>query len=344
MGIFRHLEAAARTSGDRPVDWDEVARAVKASVDPGSLDLSETDQQAYATNVRKARDRIREVSGLDVDIPDDIYLLDRHQAIDTHVQSIKYISNTTRDGEFDDPLGILNRMRTGLASAEIEGSASFILARYQSGITAWDDELDALFFVPPNVAQAASESDVLYSRYLRSLAHYEVAHAAVHDAAPWVTEYGRTRLGSITSKDLGDLYHPLKTKHPSANIRELLAVLTIVAGYALRLLRESAGGTIVDIGWETSKHTPQTSWYKHLGGQSNVWLPAVGERFLAEVEHVHGGEAVEAVLDSPENLPTFEELGFVNSQPEPRRSGTESNGTADAPLDGVSHWAERVDP
>jgi len=65
MNILKSVRAVADASGDRvPVDG-----AVKSSTAPGDLPQSGAEPQAYAADVRDARSRIREVSGVDFDVP-----------------------------------------------------------------------------------------------------------------------------------------------------------------------------------------------------------------------------------------------------------------------------------
>jgi len=72
MGLYHSVQAVAGASGDGPIDWSAVAAAAKSSTDPGSLALTERQEQAYADDVRDARDRVREVADMGFDLPETV--------------------------------------------------------------------------------------------------------------------------------------------------------------------------------------------------------------------------------------------------------------------------------
>ncbi|NNC24617.1 hypothetical protein HKX41_10795, partial [Salinisphaera sp. USBA-960] len=79
----------AGASGDDAVDWAAVADAAKSATDPGALDLTPADREGYASDVRAARTRIRDVSGLDFDVPETVAVQNRHHWIDANVETFR---------------------------------------------------------------------------------------------------------------------------------------------------------------------------------------------------------------------------------------------------------------
>lgn len=70
MDILRSLRTVSEASGPGVVDWDRAAAAAKASTDSGSIALTEAERAGYAADVRDARSRLREVAGIEFDVPD----------------------------------------------------------------------------------------------------------------------------------------------------------------------------------------------------------------------------------------------------------------------------------
>jgi len=91
MDILRSLRTVSEASGPGVVDWDRAAAAAKASTDPGSLALTDAERAGYATDVRDARSRLREVAGIEFDVPDAIEVQNRHHWIDASVGTFRNV-------------------------------------------------------------------------------------------------------------------------------------------------------------------------------------------------------------------------------------------------------------
>ncbi|WP_123620543.1 zinc-dependent metalloprotease [Halorubrum sp. CSM-61] len=104
MDILRSLRTVSEASGPGVVDWERAAAAAKEGTDPGSLALTDADRAGYATDVRDARARLREVAGLEFDVPDAIEVQNRHHWIDASVGTFRNVmapieAAATGDGE-----------------------------------------------------------------------------------------------------------------------------------------------------------------------------------------------------------------------------------------------------
>jgi uncharacterized protein (DUF2342 family) len=91
MGLYHSVRAVAGASGDGPIDWSAVADAAKGSTDAGDLTLSPDEKAGYTTDVRDARDRVREVGGLDFDLPATVEIQNRHHWIDANVATFERV-------------------------------------------------------------------------------------------------------------------------------------------------------------------------------------------------------------------------------------------------------------
>jgi coenzyme F420 biosynthesis associated uncharacterized protein len=91
MDILRSLRTVSEANGPGVVDWERAAAAAKASTDPGSLALTDAERAGYATDVRDARSRLREVAGIEFDVPDAIEVQNRHHWIDASVDTFRNV-------------------------------------------------------------------------------------------------------------------------------------------------------------------------------------------------------------------------------------------------------------
>ncbi|WP_435097189.1 zinc-dependent metalloprotease [Halorubrum sp. N11] len=91
MDILRSLRTVSEASGPGVVDWDRAAAAAKASTDPGPLALTDAERAGYAADVRDARSRLREVAGIEFDVPDAIEVQNRHHWIDASIDTFRNV-------------------------------------------------------------------------------------------------------------------------------------------------------------------------------------------------------------------------------------------------------------
>ncbi|MBP1987820.1 zinc-dependent metalloprotease [Halolamina salifodinae] len=141
MDLFRSVEAVATASGDGVVDWAAVSEAAKAGTDPGSLDLSPADREGYAADVRDARDRIREVGGVEFDVPEKIALQNRHHWIDANVDTFQRLIEPMTE-ELDQPLfpGASRVANTGSMTFSLAFLARHVLGQYDPLLLAEADD------------------------------------------------------------------------------------------------------------------------------------------------------------------------------------------------------------
>jgi len=91
MDILRSLRTVSEAGGPGVVDWGRAAAAAKASTDSGSIALTEAERAGYAADVRATRSRLREVAGIEFDVPDRIEVQNRHHWIDASVDTFRNV-------------------------------------------------------------------------------------------------------------------------------------------------------------------------------------------------------------------------------------------------------------
>jgi len=228
MDILRSLRTVSEASGPGVVDWDRAAAAAKASTDPGSVALTDAERAGYATDVRDARSRLREVAGIEFDVPDAIEVQNRHHWIDASVDTFRNVmapieaaatgddggvsGSVDTTGGIVEPTGGPADLPTGdltqgfardLSRVANTGSMAFalgflarnVLGQYDPLLLADEPDADhGLYFVHPNIVAVAASLDVDFPRFRRWIAFHEVTHAAEFGAAPWLPEYLESRV------------------------------------------------------------------------------------------------------------------------------------------------------
>ncbi|KAB1198805.1 MULTISPECIES: zinc-dependent metalloprotease [Haloferax] len=308
MNFLRSVRvvADASASGTGNIDWDAVAEASKASVDPGSLDLSAEEQSGYAADVRDARDRLSVVAGVTFEVPDVVEVQNRHHWIDANVETFRRVMAPFEEHGPSVFPGVARAVNTGTFALVLSFLGNNVLGQYDPLLLAEGDDEHGLYFVHPNIRRVADSLDVDYPRFRRWIAFHEVAHAAEFGAAPWLPTHLETRMSrGIDALVDGDLDRDA--------FAELDTAMTAVEGYAELLMdrafddeyedlrrkldaRRQGGGPIARL----------TRRALGLGLKRRQYER--GARFFEHVADERGVAAASRVWDHPENLPTNAEL------------------------------------
>jgi uncharacterized protein (DUF2342 family) len=320
VSLYRSVRAIADSSGDGPIDWDAVAEAAKAATDPGSLELSAAEQEGYATDVRDARTRVREVSGREFDVPATIEVQNRHHWIDANIDTFRRVMKPVEEHGPAVMPGIARTINTGTMSVMLSVLGKNVLGQYDpllladtaergsaSNRTGSDDGDDhALYFVRPNIERIARELDVNYDRFRRWIAFHEVTHAAEFGAAPWLSDHLESRMeDGIEALAQGSLDREA--------FRDLDAAMTAVEGYAELLMDGAFDDEYADLREKMEARRrgrdPLSRLLRQLLGLGLKRRQYErGKAFFEAVAADRGIEGASAVWDRPENLPTNAEL------------------------------------
>ena len=305
MSLYRSVRAIADASGTGPIDWEAVAEAAKASTDPGSINMSPSEREGYAADVREARARVREVSGAEFDVPDTIEVQNRHHWIDANIDTFRRVMEPVEEHGPEIMPGVARTINTGTMSLMLSVLAKNVLGQYDPLLLADGDE-HALYFVRPNIDRIAHELDVDYERFRRWIAFHEVTHAAEFGAAPWLSEHLETRMESgVDALATGRLDRDA--------FRELDAAMTAVEGYAELLMDGAFDDEYADLREKMEARRqggdPLSKLVRRLLGLGLKRRQYErGKAFFETVADRRGIEGATVVWDRPENLPTNEEL------------------------------------
>jgi uncharacterized protein (DUF2342 family) len=303
FGAVRAVADASRT-GDGPVDWSAAAEASRATVSPGNIELTAQERQGYATDVRDARNRVREVTGLGFDLPETVEVQHRHHWIDANVETFRRVMEPL--GQLDtDALGIARTTNTGSMAVMLSFLANNVLGQYDPLLLADGDD-HALYFVHPNIERVAGSLEVEAERFRRWIAFHEVTHAAEFGAAPWLSDHLEERMeaavadltdGSLNREALGDLD----------------TVMTAVEGYAELVMDRAFDDEYEDLRAKLearrSGRGPLSKLVRRLLGLGMKRRQYErGKAFFDAVADARSVEAAGVVWSDPDLLPTDEEL------------------------------------
>jgi len=307
MHLLRSLRAVSEASGVGAVDWEQAGVAAKAGTDPGSLAASEADRAGYATDVRDARDRLREVTGVAFDLPETVELQNRHHWIDANRATFRRVVapvETMAAETTGDTTRIIN---TGSMAFALGFLARNVVGQYDPLLLAEEPDADhGLYFVHPNVVAVATELDVPYPRFRRWIAFHEVTHAAEFGAAPWLTGYLESRI----ERGVSELTSGTVDR---AALAELQAAMTAVEGYAEVLMDRAFDDEYADLRQKLDARRgggdPLSKLARRLLGLGlKRQQYERGAAFFDRIVDERGLDAATVVWDRPETLPTDREI------------------------------------
>ena len=315
MNLLESVRAVADASGTGPIDWAAAAEAATTATPPGDLSLTDANQQAYAADVRAAREEIEAVANGSFDLPDSVQLLNRRHWIEANVATFERVMEPI-EAQAETIPGIARTLNTGTMGVTLAFLGRNVLGQYDPVLLA--EEPHELYFVHPNIVQTAAELDVPITRFRRWIAFHEVAHAAEFGAAPWLPEYLESRLeGTVQNLSTGTLDREA--------FREIDAAMTAVEGYAELLMDRAFDRPHADLRDALDQRRNNRGpiaqvMVRLLGLGLKRRQYERGKAFFETVADERGIESAGAVWEEPAHLPSDEEL--------------------DAPI----QWLDRIDP
>ena len=303
MTLLESARAVAAADDDGAIDWNAVADAAKAATDPGEVALSEREAEAYAADVRAARERIREVSGASFDVPDTVEIQNRHHWLDANIATFRRVFEPLNRRPSLLP-GVTRAVNTATTAGALAFVARNVLGQYDPILLAKGDH--SLYFVHPNIQRVADELGVSFPRFRRWIAFHEVTHAAEFGAAPWLSDYLGERLEEGVAA--------LSRGHVERRAFEDLNVaMTAVEGYAELLMDETFDDEYADLREKLDARRrgggPLARLLRRvLGFELKREQYERGRAFFDAVAAERGLSGASRVWEDPELLPSEREL------------------------------------
>ncbi|MFC6824760.1 zinc-dependent metalloprotease [Halopelagius fulvigenes] len=315
MNIFRSVRAVAGAEGDGDgtgsIDWAAVADAAKNATDPGPLELAAKEREGYATDVRDARRRLREVGEVEFEVPATIEVQNRHHWIDANIRTFERVMRPVEmRGQVPLP-GLTRVVNTGTMAFMLSFLGKNVLGQYDPLLLAeppaeGEEAEHGLYFVHPNIVRVAEMLDVDYPRFRRWIAFHEVSHAAEFGAAPWLSDHLERRMED-------GLEGLAEGQFDREAFKDLDTAMTAVEGYAELLMDRAFDDDYEDLREKLDEK-------RKSGGPVGILVRRLlglglkrrqyerGAAFFEAVADERGVAAASAVWEGPENLPTDEEL------------------------------------
>jgi uncharacterized protein (DUF2342 family) len=303
VNLYRAVRAVADSGGDGPVDWSAVGTAARAGTDPGDLTLSAAERRGYADDVGDARGAIREAAGVDFDLPTDVQVQNRHHWIDANVETFERMLAPLEGRDVVAP-SLARSANTGSMAITLGFLANNVLGQYDPLLLSEGDS--GLYFVHPNIETVSETLEVDRDRFRRWIAFHEVAHAAEFGAAPWLS----SRLEAAVETAVSDL---AEGSFDREALGELDVAMTAVEGYAELVMDRAFDRKYDDLREKLDARRgdagPVSMLVRRLLGLGMKRRQYErGKAFFDAVAEARGVAGAAVVWESPDNLPTDEEL------------------------------------
>jgi uncharacterized protein (DUF2342 family) len=169
-----------------------------------------------------------------------------------------------------------------------------------------EGEPHALYFVHPNIVRVADVLDAPYPRFRRWIAFHEVAHAAEFGAAPWLPDHLETAMQEAV-EDL------TAGRIDRESLGQLDTTMTAVEGYAELVMDRAFDEEYDDLRAKLERRRqgrgPVEQLIRRLLGLSVKRRQYErGKDFFETVADMRDIETAGRVWESPETLPTDQEL------------------------------------
>jgi len=306
VNLYRSARAVAGASGSDALDWGSAADAAKAATDPGSLELRPGEREGYARDVREARAAVRTVSGVEFDVPETVEIQNRHHWIDANIATFERVMGALEPHTQNFP-GIARTINTGTMTVLLAFLGRNVLGQYDPLLLAETPENDhALYFVRPNILNAADTLEVDADRFRRWIAFHEVTHAAEFGAAPWLSEHLEDRMEyGISTLSAGQFDRDA--------FRDLDAAMTVVEGYAELLMDHAFDDEYADLRRKLDARRQgrgplQQLFRRLLGLGLKQRQYERGKNFFEDVVAARDLQTASLVWEGPEYLPSHDEL------------------------------------
>jgi uncharacterized protein (DUF2342 family) len=201
--------------------------------------------------------------------------------------------------------GVARVVNTGSMAFVLSFLGNNVLGQYDPLLLADNDD-HALYFVRPNIQKVAGQLGVEDDRFRRWIAFHEVTHAAEFGAAPWLSDHmEETMEETIEKLSSGEISRE--------SLGELDTIMTAVEGYVELLMDRAFDDEYDDLRRKVDERRqgrgPVAMLVRRfLGLGMKRQQYERGKEFFDAVADARGVAAAGRVWDSPETLPTEEEI------------------------------------
>jgi coenzyme F420 biosynthesis associated uncharacterized protein len=293
--------------------------------------------EELAERARQSQELVAAATGLIATGQHDVVIADRPTWIDSNLRALD-VMTTGLTPEVSAPMrAIGSRMTAANVGAALGWLSGHVLGQYEA-----TDPRGRLLLVAPNIVRTESELGVEPSAFRFWVCLHEETHRVQFGAVPWLREYFLARVRLVLEPRsmpamagaryafsvISQVFDALRTDAeldlvslaPHADQREamndLIALMTVLEGHADVVMDIAGVGAIDDLAairslFENRRDTSRDHHRiirKLLGMDAKLRQYREGAAFISAVLDRGGMTAVNALWESPANLPTLEEI------------------------------------
>ncbi|MGI9666274.1 MAG: zinc-dependent metalloprotease [Acidimicrobiia bacterium] len=296
--------------------------------------------------VARASDLVADETGLELPGEPDVQVVSRADWVDTNIRAFTELLAPLRDAideeasEAGSP-GIAGRVMGAELGAVLGFLSKRVLGQYELVLPSGEDEVgDSVFFVGANVLSMERQHEFRPSHFRFWVALHECAHRAQFKGVPWMREYFLSLVDDLVgdgAKEQGRLNRiatdvrtamendedpigdagilGLLASHDQRGVLDRVqALMSLLEGHGHVVMDRIGDREIVDVRRMSHvltarrKDPKNAAMMRFIGMEMKMKQYELGAAFIRGVEHKASWESLDMAWESPEALPTLEEI------------------------------------
>lgn len=295
--------------------------------------------------VARASELVAQETGLALPGAPDVQVVSRADWVDTNVRAFTQLLAPLRDaideGETSSSSGIGSKIMGAELGAVLGFLSKRVLGQYELVLPSGDDAIgDSVFFVGANVLSMERQHEFRPSHFRFWVALHECAHRAQFKGVPWMRDYflslvddlvadgakesGRlSRIAADVRTALDNDEDPigdagilgLLASHDQRGVLDRVqALMSLLEGHGHVVMDRIGEREIVDVRRMSSvltqrrKDPKNAAMLRFIGMEMKMKQYELGAAFIREVERRASWDALSMAWESPNALPTLEEI------------------------------------
>jgi coenzyme F420 biosynthesis associated uncharacterized protein len=295
--------------------------------------------------VARASDLVAHETGLEIPGQPVVSVISRHEWVDINAASFSHLLKPLEDELASDPKigsATASRIMGAQLGAVLGFMSKRVLGQYELVLPTGDGDFgDTVLFVGANVLSMERQHQFRPSSFRFWVALHECAHRAQFTGVDWMRPYfmslveellgsakpEKGRYGRIAAEvrtaledgtdPFGDagIVGLLASPEQRGVLDKVQALMSLLEGHGHVVMDRLGGREIVDVQrmsnvLKARRKDPKTAAFMKLAGiEMKMRQYDDGAKFISQVEELASWDALSAVWESPEVLPTLDEIG-----------------------------------
>lgn len=329
------------------IDWETARRTSKRF--SGSYPLAGTyHERRFALQapglVARASDLVAESTGLVTPGQPEVAVVSREEWVTTNTGSFAALLQPIEEalGKTDSSSSIAGKAMGAQLGAVLGFMSKRVLGQYELVLPSGDDGIgDTMLFVGSNILSMERQHQFKPSSFRFWVALHECAHRAQFTAVPWMRSYFLSLVHELVSVDVQEkgrltrivsqiraaveagedpigehgIVGLLATPGQKGVIDRVQALMSLLEGHGHVVMDRVGEREIVDVQRMSNvlkarrKDPKSAAIMRLIGIEMKMKQYEDGAKFIADVERLASWDALSVVWESPESLPTLDEIG-----------------------------------